>query len=110
MPEDRTIESLRHAYSLVTRVPGFMQVKNSIPHLAVWDDHDYGLDDGGADFHGKQEAQRIFLEFWKIPPSDPRHSRAGIYHAGTHGPPGQHIQVILLDTRYFRSPLKATDR
>ena len=107
VPEERTIQSLRHAYSLATHLPGFRQVKNIFPILAHWDDHDYGQNDGGADFHGKQEAQRIFLEFWKIPPSDPRHSRAGLYHAETHGPPGQRIQIILLDTRYFRSPLKA---
>jgi alkaline phosphatase D len=70
----------------------------------------FGKDDGGADFHGKAEAQRIFLDFWQIPPSDPRHSRPGLYHAETLGPPGQRIQVILLDTRYFRSPLRPTDQ
>ena len=110
IPDDQAIKSLRHAYSLVTRVPGFMQVKNSIPHLATWDDHDYGKDDAGADFHGREEAQRIFLKFWKIPPSDPRHARAGVYHAESFGPPGQRVQIILLDTRYFRSPLKRTDQ
>jgi alkaline phosphatase D len=29
-----------------------------------------------------------------------------VYHAAVYGPPGKRVQVILLDTRYFRSPIK----
>src|SRR3546814_8914212 len=41
---------------------------------------------------------------------DPRRRREGVYHARTYGPDGMRVQVILLDTRYFRSALKPTDR
>ncbi len=32
--------------------------------------------------------------------------REGVYDARVIGPPGRRVQVLLLDTRYFRSPLK----
>jgi len=49
------------------------------------------------------------LEFWNIPLDDPRRQREGLYYATTFGPLGQRVQVILLDTRFFRSPLKPSD-
>ena len=76
--------------------------------LATWDDHDYGRDDAGADFPWRRAAQSLFLDFWKVPPDDPRHGRDGIYHSEIHGPPGRRIQILMLDTRFFRSPLKRT--
>jgi alkaline phosphatase D len=33
----------------------------------------------------------------------------GVYRSRTFGPPGQQLQVILLDTRYSRSPFQATN-
>jgi alkaline phosphatase D len=110
VPDDQAMDSLRHAYAEVTKIPGFMQVKNNIPHLATWDDHDYGKNDAGGDFAYKEQSQRLFVDFWSIPPDDPRRARPGVYHAASYGPPDQRIQVILLDTRYFRSPLKPSDQ
>jgi alkaline phosphatase D len=107
--DDQLMSGLRHAYQVVTRQPGFMRVKNTIPHLVTWDDHDYGKDDAGGDFFAKEESQRLFVDFWDLPADDPRRARAGVYSARTFGAPGQRVQVILLDTRYFRSPWKPTD-
>ena len=46
---------------------------------AIWDDHDYGRNDGGTEYPLKDEAQRLFLEFWNVDENDPRHKRNGIY-------------------------------
>jgi alkaline phosphatase D len=85
-------------------------LRATVPHLATWDDHDFGKNDGGSDLAGKQAAQQLFLRFWNIPLNDPRSSREGVYHAESFGHAGQRVQVILLDTRYFRSPLKITNQ
>jgi alkaline phosphatase D len=77
--------------------------------LATWDDNDYGLNDGGAEFPHKEQSQALFADFWDIPSDDPRRWRPGIYYAETFGPEGKRVHVILLDTRYFRSPLKPSD-
>jgi alkaline phosphatase D len=101
---------LRRAYALASASPGMSRLRRSVPHLAIWDDHDYGLNDGGAEFPFKAESKAEFLDFWKLPVDDPRRGRDGLYHAQVVGPPGQRVQVILLDERWFRSPWKRTDQ
>src|SRR5262245_7921471 len=62
VPEAQAIESLRHAYSEMKKHPEFVELRRTIPHLATWDDHDYGKDDAGGDFFAKKESQKLFLE------------------------------------------------
>ena len=31
--------------------------------IGVWDDHDYGINDGNKDFYKKDEMRKIFLDF-----------------------------------------------
>lgn len=104
------LTELREAYRAAEAIPQWQRVRETIPHLATWDDHDYGVNDGGADFPYKRQSQALFVETWKLPADDPRRSREGLYHAQTFGPPGRRVQVILLDPRYFRSPPKQTDQ
>jgi alkaline phosphatase D len=99
------MSELEGAYARAATIPGYAKLRASVPVLATWDDHDYGQNDGGADFPYKEAAKRLFLEFWQVPADDPRRTREGIYHAATFGPEGMRVQVILLDTRTFRSPL-----
>ena len=100
---------LREAYAAAAKVAGIAALRAKVPVLATWDDHDYGQNDGGADFAHKEQAERLFLDFWDISHDDPRDQRPGIYHAEILGPPEARIQVILLDTRSFRSALRPTD-
>ena len=101
---------LRKAYAAAEKVEGIAALRAKVPVLATWDDHDYGQNDGGADFAHKERAERLFHSFWGIEGDDPRRQRPGVYHATTFGPPGERVQVILLDTRSFRSPLRPTDQ
>ncbi|QRM29064.1 alkaline phosphatase D family protein [Microvirga sp. VF16] len=110
VPDAELIQSLQESYAQTAQVSGMVRLRSTIPHLATWDDHDYGKNDAGAEFAGRHEAQQLFLQFWDVPLSDVRHRREGIYHSQTFGPDGQRVQVILLDTRFFRSPLKPTDQ
>lgn len=103
-------DKLLAAYAQLAAEPGFARLKRAVPHLAIWDDHDYGQNDGGIDFAHKFESKAAFLDFWQVPENDPRRARDGIYHAEVYGPPGQRVQVILLDTRWFKSPWKPTDQ
>jgi alkaline phosphatase D len=102
--------SLRQAYDAAAKIPGYAKLRDTVSHLAVWDDHDYGSNDGGVEFPHKAIAKDEFLKFWKVPADDPRRSREGIYTAQTFGPAGARVQVILLDVRWFRSPLRITDQ
>ena len=84
-------------------------LKNLKP-LAIWDDHDYGLNDGGNEYTLKKESQKLFLDFWKIDKQDDRHKREGIYFSEIRQIKGKKILLIGLDTRYFRSPLEGEKR
>lgn len=97
---------LRDKYQMLHDQPGFVRLKQSCPFVATWDDHDYGQDDSGAEYAMRKESQQVFLDFLGAGPDDVRRTREGIYWSHVYGPVGKRVQVILLDARYFRSPLK----
>lgn len=104
------IDLMRAKYGKLAANESFRQLRAACPVLATWDDHDYGLNDGGADYAMQEQSQQAFLDFWNDAGDSPRRSRAGLYDAYVFGPPGKRLQVILLDTRYFRSALKLGPR
>jgi alkaline phosphatase D len=101
---------MRAKYDQLAANKEFARLRAAVPILAIWDDHDYGVNDGGAEFPMREAAQKEFLRFWNEPEDSPRHGREGVYDAYIFGPEGKRLQVILLDTRYFRSPLKTGER
>lgn len=107
--EGGTADKLREAYERQDRNAEFAHLLQGPRILATWDDHDYGVNDGGGDFALKRDAEALFLDFWQVPADDPRRAREGVYGSFSFGPDGKRVQVILLDTRYFRSPLRPTD-
>lgn len=74
--------------------------------IGTWDDHDYGLNDAGKNWRLKEEAKSEFMRFFDIAEDAPMRSREGVYSAHCYGPRGRTVQVILLDTRTFRDPLR----
>ncbi len=100
------MDRMRAKYAQLGAKPGYQKLLKHCKLLATWDDHDYGVNDGGAEYPKKKESQQVFLEFYKEPKDSPRWKREGVYLAQTFGPKGKRVQVILLDTRYFRSKLK----
>ena len=96
---------LRAAYAKLAAQPGFQKLRQKTRVLATWDDHDYGTNDSGGDFPAKEASKQTFLDFWGVPRDSPRRGRDGVYHAEVTGPPGKRVQIILLDTRFNRSPL-----
>ena len=98
---------IREKYQAVAKVPGFVKLKGASGKvLGTWDDHDYGRNDAGVEWEHKDAAQKEFHDFFGTPQDDQRRKQKGVYHAEVFGPPGKRVQVILLDTRYFRSQLK----
>jgi alkaline phosphatase D len=92
-------------YDALKTSPFWQALRQKAPLLATWDDHDFGANDAGLEYPRKVESQRLFLDFLDEPAASPRRQRPGVYDASLFGPPGRRVQVILLDTRYFRSLL-----
>ncbi len=103
--EDATLLSLREAYAALEAEPNFAGLRAEVPVLPTWDDHDYGLDDAGGDWPHQAMSESLFEHVWAFSSNEGLLDRPGVYYAKTMGPPGQQLQMILLDTRSFRSPL-----
>jgi len=104
--DDPELRSLREAYDALGDSPAFQRLGAKVPLYATWDDHDYGLNDAGGEFRHKAASERLFETFWRVPSEDPSVARPGIYRAVSFGPVGKRVQLILLDTRSFRSGLE----
>lgn len=102
---DPELTSLRSAYRQLSEAPEFQALSERVPILATWDDHDYGLNDAGQDFPHRQASEKLFENFWRIPAEDPSRTRPGIYRVVRIGQAPQAVQIILLDTRFFRTAL-----
>lgn len=97
------------SYTVLAESVPFAALRADVPVLTTWDDHDYGENDGGADYLYRDRAEALYLDAWNVPADDERRQRPGIHTSVTLGPAGERVQIILLDTRYFRTYLQATD-
>lgn len=96
---------MRRKYATLGALPGFAELRARSTVLATWDDHDFGVNDAGAEYPMKRQSQKEFLDFWGEPAATERRATPGVYDAELLGPPGRRVQIILLDTRYFRDTL-----
>ena len=102
------LDELRESFADLAAREDFQAVRESVPMMVAWDDHDYGANDSGKEFPFRGFAERIHEVFWGLEDEDVG-QWPGTYYARTFGPEGQRTQVIMLDTRFFRSPLTPTD-
>jgi alkaline phosphatase D len=107
--DEPSCQNLRQAYKEMSE---HVSVQGAAPALSVYatlDDHDYG----SSDCHGtnpyKETARELFAEFFDIPWSEFA-DKDGVYRSRIWGAESskQRVQIILLDTRYDRSPFKET--
>ena len=97
---------LKSKWGQLDAQPGYEKLKQTCRVIGTWDDHDYGANDAGVEYPKKRESQQLFLDFLRVPADHPRRRQEGVYDAPVFGPPGKRVQIILLDARYHRSPLK----
>ncbi|EKF31225.1 hypothetical protein MOQ_004942 [Trypanosoma cruzi marinkellei] len=99
--------------------------------MGVWDDHDMGKNDGGAEYADKEVTQQFFLDFLGVAKNSPRRKQKGVYVFETvpfraldstasvnpatsaaikelHSLYDHAVCFLLLDARYFREPSNAT--
>ena len=103
--DTRDMQKMERFYNKQKENSEYAKVVKNIPVLGTWDDHDYGLNDGGAEFKQKRESQQLFLDFLDVPKDDSRRDREGVYFSEDYSVSGETIKIIILDTRYFRTPL-----
>lgn len=97
------MKKLAAHYHALNAVAGYEKLKTAVPVIGTWDDHDYGMNDGGVHFKAKAQSQSVFLDFMGVPKDSPRRLREGVYAAHRYKMGAQTIKILVLDTRYFRS-------
>ena len=101
---------MRAKYEKLAKIPEFAEFRKRTSIIATWDDHDYGVNDGGVEYPMKEESKKIMLDFFHEPELSKRRSRAGIYTSYFYGTSPHRVQMILLDLRWFRSKLKLNEK
>lgn len=99
------MDRLKADYDKLLANKGYKILRETTQITGTWDDHDYGLNDGGVEFHAKKGSQQLFLDFLNVPKNDERRDREGVYSSQIVSSPQGNIKVIVLDTRYFRTAL-----
>lgn len=91
---------LWHRYTSTWRVLRLFRSEKLIPVLGIWDDHDYGVNNGNSSHRGKDFSKFLFETFFaqSYPNSRLKKGPANsfIYELGK-------TKLIFLDGRYFRS-------
>ena len=105
---DADLEELKESFADLAARADFQAVRHSVPMMVSWDDHDFGANDAGKEFPFRGLAERMHEVFWGLEDEDVG-QWPGTYYARTFGPEGQRTQIIMLDTRFFRSGLTPTD-
>ena len=108
--DTRDMSVLKKKYAQLESKPEFQALRNNVAILSVWDDHDYGENDAGREYPKKNESREIFFDFWQVPKDSPRRLHPGIYGSHRFEQAGRSLQIILLDTRFFRDPLKRNQK
>ena len=99
------MNTLAKCYAVQKNKPDYQNFIKHVETIGMWDDHDYAMNDGGAEYPQKEASQQLFLDFLDVPKTDSRRQQKGTYYSKTYTVGNHKIKVILLDTRYFRTPL-----
>ena len=88
---------LYYRASLTRSLPILQNFWKSMPHYAIWDDHDYGWNDADKPSPLKQTSRKVFMNFWTNPSYG--ENGEGIYSKITKND----LDIFMLDDRWFRS-------
>jgi len=92
-------------YAIQKADTAYQTFLKKVPVIGTWDDHDFGINDGGSGNLKKDSVQQLFLDFLDVSKNDIRRHRKGVYFSKNYNIGKHLIKVIVLDTRYFRTKL-----
>jgi alkaline phosphatase D len=100
-----TAAELRARHAEFATVEALQAFRRQHPHVAIWDDHDYGVDDAGGEYPHKRLSQQLFCDSWGEAADSPRRSRSGVFQSYRIRAQGKTVQLILPDLRFNRTAL-----
>lgn len=103
------MEILSKEYQKLATHSEYKKLKKQAKIMATWDDHDYGLNDGGIEFEAKEESKQEFLNFMEVDKNNERRTRDGVYYSEVFKIKEHSVKIIVLDTRYNRTALTPSE-
>ena len=101
-----SLEITKEAYDIQKNNADYLMLRDSTEIIGIWDDHDYGMNDGGKEWSVKDQKKELMFDFLDEPENSPRRSYDGVYISYDYFLKGNHsVKIILLDGRYFRDTL-----
>ncbi len=97
------MKELKENYAIQKNDSDYLQFISNKQILGTWDDHDYGLNDGGEEYPYKRESQQLLFDFLGTSKNAPERFRDGVYNSRVINFDGNKVKVIVLDTRFFRT-------
>ena len=104
------MDTLKAKYARQNAVADYQALKSQTPIIGIWDDHDYGINDGGKFYAQKKESKDLMFDFLDVPADTPERTHEGAYSSHLYGKGEDLVKVILLDARYFRDTLERINR
>ncbi|PIE48794.1 MAG: alkaline phosphatase [Flavobacteriales bacterium] len=104
--DTENMQLMANFYNQVKSNPDYKQLLKTTEILGTWDDHDFGVNDGGETYIKKDSAQQLLLDFLNVDKKDKRRQQQGVYYDRDYRINEDTIKIILLDTRYFRTELQ----
>ncbi len=95
---------LREEYRRQREIAGLQPLIQNTSSLAVWDDHDFGLNNHDRTNPVKEGAYEVFLEYWPNP-SFGLPEVKGIFYTFTWG----RVEFFVIDGRWYRDPCEGPD-
>jgi alkaline phosphatase D len=96
-PEWTSREGISRRYRFYRSHPALQKLWQAAPHVAIWDDHDFGPDDSDASFVNRQWTLEMFRRYWPMPYATPAD---GLYGMVTQAD----VDIFMLDDRSYRYP------
>jgi alkaline phosphatase D len=99
------MKALAAHYRRLKTNPEYKKLRAKAQIVGVYDDHDYGVNDGCKYYPMKRGSKKCLMDFLDVPTNSPVRKRDGAYQSYTFGKAGQRIKVIVMDLRWFRDSL-----
>ncbi|XP_026194605.1 uncharacterized protein LOC34618126 [Cyclospora cayetanensis] len=109
--EGEDVASVQEALRALKELKGWQALREELGFVdGTWDDHDFGMNDGGSNQENIDALQEAFLNFLGVASFSPRRQRKGLYSAhlfplpqqAQEGKPEEGVRVLILDSRSHR--------
>ena len=98
-----TLDDTISYFALQKARPDYTEFVRHVPAIiGVWDDHDFGKNDGDKHFNIGQLHAQYLWDFLDEPRDSPRRLQSGVWSSHVFDAHGRRIRIILLDNRTHR--------